>query len=72
MDHVWCSVGPLVGPQGSDRSPSPRSAEAFVASRPTPLEAFPRKFGSSYFKLPSLKDSGRAKEKEPVGFGLVC
>ncbi|RVW38449.1 hypothetical protein CK203_082390 [Vitis vinifera] len=52
---------------GTRGSPSPRSAEAFVASRPTPLEAFPRKFGSSYFKLPSLKDSGRAKEKEPVG-----
>ena len=72
VDHVWCSVEPSVGLQGSDGPPSPRSAEPFVASGPAPFEVFPREFGSSYFDLPSLKDSVQAKEKEPVGLGLVC
>ena len=72
MDHVWCSVGPMVKPQGSDGPSLPHCAVPYVAFGPAPFEAFPREFGSSYLGLPSLKGSGRAKEKEPVGLGLGC
>ena len=72
MGHVWCSVGPSVGPQGSGGPLSPCRAEPFVTSEPALLEAFPCEFGLSHFGLPSLKGSGQAKAREPVVPGLVC